>query len=279
MRVRWIRVGSTILTFAGVFVGALASLWASLRPAEKRASWVAFAGALIAAGGAWWSAVEQGELLDRTARLAQANAHLAEKGFGYATGGSTYPRIDLLWDAREHSWQVILLAHGEYPLFDVDVALVDLDAPSGSAPVGSLRDSFTREQPNRSTLHVGTLHAMRGRRIGQVTASTGSRNLNFNVAARNGEFFQFARLRCVSGRWELAQMIFTTEPGRGEERRVLCVNVDEGYPRRPAGSVEWDFSDTPTIGYSPSLSEAPRCWPKKGEGYRETEAAEARCAE
>jgi hypothetical protein len=192
--------------------------------------------------------------------LSSKNLELAGRGFGYATGGNSYPDVDILTDS-DGSWVLLMLTQGAFPLFDVEVTLVDLDElrahpmPHG----GSIKEQLSWRGPYK-TIRVGTLHPRKGEPLWTVGAPGISRNLNLAIEARNGVFVEFIRGRLVAGTWKRARIVYRSVGEDGRTREVLCAKIDPGFPRSDNGRLWWDTpEDEASIAYKPDPEAAPRC--------------------
>lgn len=147
------------------------------------------------------------------------------------TGGSGYCYIEVLGFPCNQPIVPILTNDNDYPLYDVQGRIVDLDEPFNPKIVQG------RTVGSGTTYTFGNLTPHSSAEMG-TTFPTKSNERRFNIffVARNGFFNEALRLvpdgNCVSGSWIKALRV-----SRGDD--VLMEEVDPKFPRGPDGKVRW----------------------------------------
>jgi len=199
---------------------------------------VVLVGALITAIGALWSSSERTEferaLRDRSDEIAALNRQIAAS----VTGGDSfcYVQVSSPDDAGVNTATLMLLHQGEYPLYNVDVRIVNLQ---------DFRQASNQErymmQNLSETIRVGDLIPGSAVPIKYEQLSTGDeQDFNVFINARNGFFTQLLRRRRVDGNWKVATRVMKS-PTDGREPPIhIHEKVEDGFPRNERGEVDWE---------------------------------------
>lgn len=216
------RVGlSSILVFIGAFTVCFAWVWGPL----------AFIGGTLAAIGGIWSTIDQNK----------SDTELRKKSefiVNYITGGDSYCYIRPLpfKDGRGVSFQ--LMHEGRYPIYNVQIRVVD--TIRWNAFVKSKKDELTIHDMHACDIiceNIGTLNPTFSLNILNMGYPPNEKKLSYNIfiTSRNCNITQNLRFIRLNDKWLCAARAFKTF----EERHTLFELIDDGYPRREDGEVEW----------------------------------------
>lgn len=148
----------------------------------------------------------------------------------YITGGRSVCYLSAPIDGNDAINYMMLIHHGDHPLYNVVLRVVDVEDFDRNKDNWSLRDisksEFVRECGDLIPQHASPVDL-------QFSLGDGdSRNFNIFFSARNGTFAQLLRLRRVNGKWLSATMVDVMGDVRYEE-------IDEGFPRNSKNEVDW----------------------------------------
>jgi hypothetical protein len=149
------------------------------------------------------------------------------------TGGDSFCYVEIGSIAQTNDHGLLVLIHqGKYPLYDLNIRIVDLDK------FDEIKDklSFEKLASMETRLNLGNLSPGFAQMLGPISFP-GKTNLRFNIfaTARNGETAQVLRIRLIDNKWVRANKVtksFTNE--------VIYEKIDKEYPRDPEGNVLWD---------------------------------------
>ena len=145
------------------------------------------------------------------------------------SGGNSFPYIQIgNINNTTKTGQIVVLHQGSYPLYDVQVRIVDLrrfqvvqgniaDFGETSFSVGNMIPSHCVVMPNAWNIGEGT-----------------KQSYNVFMTARNGAFTQLIRLDKGSGEWKYATKVINS---RGE---TVLEQIKEGFPLESDGIVNWN---------------------------------------
>jgi hypothetical protein len=172
----------------------------------------------------------QERLLSSSAMIAQ----LARQGINTATGGDSfaYAVISPFNETRDGG-MVTVVQQGRYPLYDVDVRIIDLVEFQKKI---ANKQQLSLDDFSATVLHAGNFSSRSAKLLRQVRFSdTQKQDFNFFFDAKNGFWTEKLRYRLVGGVWKQA---LTVSRSDGKSERVMLTKVDDGYPT-VAGQVEW----------------------------------------
>lgn len=223
----------------GALISAVGGLWVFVAENERIGSpaVVVVVGAFITAGGALWSSSErtkfERELRDRSDEIADLNRKIAAS----VTGGDSfcYAAMGSVGVAGENAALLMVVHQGEYPLYDVNLRIVDLPEFRRAVDAGQL----SLAGPGETTVDVGNMSARSARPI-QVWQLPDGDQASYNVFfnARNGFWSQSLRLKRVGGEWKSATQVSKDIMG-DEKPPLLHEQVDPEFPLNEQGEVEW----------------------------------------
>jgi hypothetical protein len=225
-----------------------------------------FLGAVIAAAGALWGALQETahqkqvttlnirltekseEISGLTKQLATAQLEFAEemrkkneeiadlnrRTAATMTGGDSFCYLSLLGQKPGQPFLLLFSQQGEYPLYDVSVRVTNLEELEAKG-----LDYFTPENLAKDTMDIGSLAVGSAKQFGTMPMPAGdSIRLNIFFAARNGFFNQLLRAKKVGNEW-----IHATRVERNDEKgktHILLERVPANFPRENDGSIKWE---------------------------------------
>lgn len=126
-----------------------------------------------------------------------------------------------------------VIHQGEYPLYDVQMRIVDLLEPFRPMPLPG------RSKPVDQGLNfpLGNFSPNASVQLSKVLPVNDDK-ASFNVffSARNGFWIEDLRLRLVNGDWKKAIQVFRNDD---PAQKPIFREVDKGYPTEPDGNVKW----------------------------------------
>jgi hypothetical protein len=171
---------------------------------------------------------------EKTVRGLQADLNRARKEVrDYAMGGDSFCYLSLAaFKPGANATSIRLVSMGDYPLYDVQVTVRDLD------DVDKLTASkLTGEQllaaMMRGSTRIGELSPNVSQRFGSLEIRAGAeKRYAVQIEARNGTFMQQIRLRKIEGQWLVATTVHTAAPGKAPAFPQIPVfeRVDKGFP-------------------------------------------------
>jgi hypothetical protein len=190
-----------------------------------------FAGAIIAAAGIFWAALNnaasQKEILRLNRQVTEKSdqiAKLNEQIVDLVTGGDSFIYLDCI-PRQNLPFLVLIHKRGEFPLYDVNVRIVDLN----SKPLG-LGTQWVLGNYPRGTADCTAEQILLPRNGDEASFS-------FFFNARNGAWYENLRLTLVNGNWKRALQVYA--PLTSGKRKDLYKHIDEGFPTEADGSVKW----------------------------------------
>ncbi len=231
---------SAVITYLGAAVSAFGAVWVFVLEGSQYEVWAVIMilfGALISAGGALWSSGErtkfERELRDRSDEIASLNREIAAS----VTGGESFCYLAMasLGVAETNTAILTIVQQGEYPLYDISVNIMDLQAFRRANEAGQI-EQMGQYQTN---LQVGNMSSGSAMPIANwQLPDTNEQDYNIFFNARNGFFTQFLRLRRVGGSWKSATKVRKEVIGV-DEPSTLYEQVDSDFPLNDQGQVEW----------------------------------------
>lgn len=193
-----------------------------------------FLGAVLVACGGFWASWRQTNF---DAQIREKNEELVRLQTAQSeliTGGDSFCYL-LLIDIGGDTRQLIFTNHGsKFPLYDVEAQIVDLDGPPLTAT-----ELWKRAPQN--TVSLGNMAPEFGRRTTTINLSGRKKyDLNIFYTARNGFWIQLLRMRRTEKGWVSATKVNLEK--QGVEGQELYRAVDEGFPRKLDGRVDWGGS-------------------------------------
>jgi hypothetical protein len=157
-----------------------------------------------------------------------ASIGISNEGTALTTGGDSF--CYLVVSAGAPPTFPVVFKSGEYPLYGVEMRIVNLIEPFRPLPHSS------------TSFDLGLNLLLRDFAIGEsakeipfslpLKGDRASFNVFFN--ARNGFWTENLRLRLVNGHWEGAILVFRDNPNQ-----PLYKEIDKGFPRESDGRVKW----------------------------------------
>lgn len=147
------------------------------------------------------------------------------------TGGDSYAYLLVVQMKDETDEARLMVAHeGQYPLYDINVRVCDLDLMDQLASARSR--TLAEWEKAWKSVDVGNLAPHYAREMGRLALpGAGTVRLNVFINARNGQVTQLIRLARTSGGWKRASRVQRDLAGGP---RILREDVDRGYPGSPA---------------------------------------------
>ena len=201
-----------IMICVGLVVSALGAFWAYRRQEgfKPKPAIMIFVGVMINAAGGLWASHQTDQL--------------NQKIVGSMTGGDSFCYLTVAnIDSVKNIGTFTLLHEGEYPLYDVQVKISDLDQLG--------EPSF---EWLKGAISIGNIAANSAQMLDIIRLGNGDmRRFAVQVSARNGFLFQPLRLKKIDGEWVQA-----TRVTRGWDK-VIYEEIDDKFPRTAEGDVEW----------------------------------------
>ena len=175
----------------------------------------------------------ESELRAKSDEIAELNRRIVAS----VTGGDSFCYISLqLGDGATNTPDILVVHEGQYPLYDVQIRIVDLDKMEQIKN----RDKLTLREIMEQTedrLEIGNLSLGQARFMSAINLPEADiKRFNFFITARNGFVTQLIRLRRINALWKSATKV--TREHEGEEQ-VLLEKVDPEFPRDESGQVQW----------------------------------------
>ncbi|HNY42017.1 MAG TPA: hypothetical protein PKJ41_16560, partial [Bryobacteraceae bacterium] len=150
------------------------------------------------------------------------------------TGGTSYCYADF-HPTEDGTARVAVVHSGPFPLYDVQMQIVDLQRFDKLAPGPSSLGRFMEAQ---YTIDLGNLSAGAAMLRSEKIRFSGSDQQDFNISfvARNGNWNQLVRLRQVDGRWVAATRVVRR---KGKDTKVIYEKVEGKFPRAVGSGVTW----------------------------------------
>ncbi|MDT4952105.1 MAG: hypothetical protein QOJ02_243 [Acidobacteriota bacterium] len=189
-------------------------------------------GSVILVIGDEWS--KRQELAEMTKHLDELKQQ-GEVASRLATGGDSFGYLSVFGSNASPG---LMLAHkGDYPLYDVQIRIVDLDVLDKIAQ-SSKQITFENLAPSETVHNVGNLNPNQSILIGRINLPTDKDEKGFNVfiMARNGQISQPLRFRRVNGVWYGAYKVERIDVN---PPRLLMERSDPEFPKNARGEIAW----------------------------------------
>lgn len=216
--------GSAFVILFGSLLVAWANFWLRSPRKRKQRERLVFLGATISILGAFWASSQQ---TANEKRIAELNEEIASS----ITGGNSFAYITSSLVAPSTNG-LVLVHQGEYPLYDLNIRIVDL-ARWESKQARSLLELQKDEQH----LNIGNLAPSQARVLGPVQIDSDVTRWNIFFGARNGFWTELLRIRRVGN--ELKFALKVTRSRQTGKAEIVFEKVDPGYPRTKEGQIEW----------------------------------------
>jgi len=213
-----------------VLIGSLLAAWAgywfrSPRMRRRRETLI-FLGITISILGSFWASAEQ---TANERRIAELNAELRS----FITGGDSfaYMTVTVL-----KSPTLMLVHQGKYPLYDLNVRIVDLAKYEKMEKQGV---SFLERMKEDAHMNFGNLAPNHVRILQPLGINGETLKWNLFFDARSGFFSEMLRVRRIGNEWKTAMKVTRSNLTSGETK-TLFEKIDLGYPLSKDGQVEWE---------------------------------------
>lgn len=213
-----------------ILLGSLLAAWAEFwfrSPSKKKLRYaLIFLGVTLSIAGAFWASAEQ---TASERRIAELNAEIRS----FITGGDSFAYMTVT-DLKSPT--LMLLHQGRYPLYDLNVRIVDLAkyekmAKEGVSFLERMKEDVHMNLGNLSPNHVRILQPL------GINGETLRWNLFFD--ARSGFFSEMLRVRRIGNESKTAVRVMRSSLTSGETK-TLFEKIDPGYPLGKDGKVEWE---------------------------------------
>lgn len=193
---------------------------------------VIFIGALIAAGGALWASVEQTKSERSLKEKNQEIVELSKTISKSITGGDSFAYLGHPLDGSQgDNLTMVIVQNGKYPLYDVNIRIVDLEKIS--LLQGNGLSFFDAMNQSQATFNVGNIPASTAQMLGTHSLKNQTKfRINIFIGARNGFVTQLVRLVKIDGLWSGAMKV----ERNGE---ILLEKIDPKYPLNANKEVDW----------------------------------------
>jgi hypothetical protein len=187
---------------------------------------VILAGAIVVAIGGFWAAARQANF---NARLNDKNTEiiaLQGQQINAVTGGDSYPYVmpSFVGDGKV---TMLLMNQGKYPLYDVQVTIVDGDLSAALIKNSDdvSRDINTIQSQSQQIYKIGNLGEHHSSWLPKydLDPKTGARNFTMYLLARNGQVNEWMSLRFVKNHWSVAVIALN-------EKGVLERHIGDDFP-------------------------------------------------
>lgn len=186
-------------------------------------------------------AAAQIDLRKKSDEVAELNKTIAAS----ITGGDSFCYV-LFTMTGSTGARVTIFHQGTFPLYDVNIRIVDLEIFQNLLNAGQQLTPETYMKAD-TVLNVGNLSpGLATTLMSQPIINLGDRlqaKYNIFITARNGSFTELLRMRKINGRWQEAMKI-ERKNFSGENPRALPTllkeKIDPDYPRGANGQIEWE---------------------------------------
>lgn len=133
------------------------------------------------------------------------------------TGGNSFCLIQLSFVSSDE-FRIILINEGEFPLYNIQVRIVDLDE-------FRTIENATLKSLTKNVFHISELSGRIATIIGVINLNNREESAGFNIFydAKNGSFTQLLRLRKSLNGWYQASRV-------ERNNEIIYEKIDEGYP-------------------------------------------------
>jgi hypothetical protein len=178
----------------------------------------------------------QEELLE----LAKMNMSLGKQSIATVTGGDSFCYMDFMYQFGQPN--PVFIHHGRYPLYDVQVRIVDLVEMRKRVAEGRALDLNSDVQYRINEFQAGRMWMDRS--LSVPFSDEQAQDFNIFFSARNGIWTEKLRLRKVSGHWVQAVQVFFSPYIRSgspsiPSKKPAYESVAKEFPRDPDGAVPW----------------------------------------
>lgn len=198
---------------------------------------VIFIGAIIAAIGAFWATQQQSKFERELREKSDKIAELSAENSMFVTGGNSYCYIVFSKpNLNSNSSIIMLVTEGKYPLYDVNVRIVDLVKFN---EINKNLQNQTFEEIIKSDLiyNAGNLTPKHALPLGRINLpNEDEANFNIFITARNGSINELLRMKRINGEWFSAIKIYKID---GAEQKLLLEKIDDKYPKNSEGMIDW----------------------------------------
>ena len=162
-------------------------------------------------------------LTDKNITLTEKTIELSRKIENIQTGGDGHCVVSAAY-ITDKSALLVALVKGEYPLYGVQVRVVDLELFRQTTDY-----SIESSKKYQQTYLMGDLPPNTATTIARINSdfSSGKKDFNIFFSARNGFHIQHLRLRKINGKWLSYSKVF--ESGSS---KILFEEMDEGFPKK-----------------------------------------------
>jgi hypothetical protein len=263
------------MSVLGALISAIAGLLLSREHPRAKSLLVVLVclGASVSAFGGLWGSYEQDKssrvlhektnkindlsekLVAKSDEIAELNKKLVEKSDELATtfhGGDSFVYLDPRFMSRhipeDNLVSVGLFHKGKYPIYDVEIRVVDIQKlKQVFAEIHKRNSGPTYEEIAHTEIHYSFRNNTYLQRfdpnrylmrldIWQLPKDTDQQDYNVWISARNGEVVQQIRFRRINGEWKCQMRV-----NRGNEVLYDTTLLGADYlPRNEAGEVQWE---------------------------------------
>jgi hypothetical protein len=184
-------------------------------------------GAVIVAFGGFWAAYRQANF---NARLNDKNSEiiaLQDQQIKAITGGDSYPYIMPTF-AGDGKVTMFLMNQGKYPLYDVQITIVDGDlfAELVKKSSDASRDIQAISNQSQQIYKIGNLGEHQSSMFTKfdLDSKTGARNFTIYLLARNGQVNEWMSLRWVKDHWSVAVIALN-------QNAILERHIGDDFPK------------------------------------------------
>jgi hypothetical protein len=159
------------------------------------------------------------------------------------TGGNSFAYIEL-FPQEDNSFNFILMHKGDYPLYDVNVVVVDKEKFDDFLRTDSSQDYIKNKDTfaivgysSIATKDVGNLFVNGASKIANIKlyAIPESQKFEVFIAARNGSVTASVRFRRIKEKWTTAVKAI-----RVNTNETVYENISPDFPRNSNGEVDWN---------------------------------------
>ncbi len=247
-----VAIGGILTSFFGFIAG--------VSKTEKTPKWIAWgsfiAGLIVLCGGILSGYQNEqseetlqqktekiAEISEKNTNLAIKNSELNEKIASSITGGDTYCYL-LMNASKSNRIDLILLTEGEYPLYDVEVRIHDLDKrvenlnnwrEAGKPSDLSLSDFYSLVNKSAKIIRIGNIGKSQGYPLGTLTLPKNADKARYEIEimARNGRVLQLVQYRRIDKKWIQAEKVYF-------RNKIVKKHIDPNFPKDDESKPFWD---------------------------------------
>lgn len=184
------------------------------------------------------------EISQKNAELALNNSELSKKIANSITGGDSYCYVLVGNPSKTNLSDLMLITEGEYPLYDVEVRIHDLDQRVANfknriqkdiSSNMSTSDFFNLINRSAKIIKIGNIGLNQGYPLGALSLpkDVDKARYEIEIMARNGRVLQLVQFRRMESKWIWAEKIYFHD-------KVVKRYIDPDFPKDDESKSFWE---------------------------------------